>query len=201
MSTYCEDSVQPVTTTRIRKKRKPSRLVTCLLSCVVFLVIVCACLIGVLVLVGRHILYNSPNSAQEHFPSRKIIPLAERSFKRLPNDTRPIIYDLTLLPDLIRGLYKGFANITLEVDHLRKDLVLHSKDLSISEIILTSSQGKRIQILKVNEIEDDQVIVITTQQRVLPGIYYLFIRFDGRMFDKLIGFYRINYTKGGREVR
>lgn len=195
---FCGDDEEP----RLRpKRRKPSALVTCLLSCVCILVIVCACLITVLVFVGRHILYNSPSVVNRGLPTSTLLPHTERSFKRLPNDTRPILYDLTLHPDLIRGLYRGSVNITIEVDNLRKDLVVHSQNLTITEIMVTNSEGQELQILNVKEIVADQVIVITTKQRVLRGIYHLFIKFDGRMFDKLVGFYRSQYRKVNGETR
>lgn len=187
------------TSARIRKR--PNRLVTCLLNCVVFLVIVCTCLLTMLVLVGRHIMNNSHENSQDHFPPKNTTPVAERSFKRLPGDTRPIFYDISLFTDLIRSIYKGSVNITLKVYHPRNDLVIHSKELLISKVILTNCQGEQIRILKVSEVVDDQVIIITTQQRVLPGLYHLFLNFNGKLLNRLWGYYRTIYTKSGKESR
>lgn len=184
------------------RPKKTSSAVPCLLTCCIFLFIICACLVAALVFVGRHILYTSINATHQNLPVRKISSAHSlKSYKRLPNDIRPLLYDLTLLPDLTRGLYKGFVNITVEVDNTRNDIVIHSKNLTITEIILTSSEKRELQILIVKEIVDDEVIVITTKKMVMPGTYYLFLRFDGRMFGKFRGLYRSQYKTAKGEIR
>lgn len=184
------------------RRKKTSSAVPCLLTCCIFLLIICACLVTALVFIGRHILYTSINASQQNLPARKISSAYSlKSYKRLPNDTRPLLYDLTLLPDLTRGLYKGYVNITIEIDNTRNDVVIHSRNLTISEIILTSSENKNLHILIVKEIVEDEVIVITTKKMVTPGVYYLFLRFDGRMFGKFNGFYRSQYKTSTGDIR
>lgn len=184
------------------RRKKTSSAVPCLLTCCIFLLIICACLVAALVFVGRHILYTSINATQQNLPARKISSAYSlKSYKRLPNDTRPLLYELTLLPDLTRGLYKGFVNITIEVDETRNDIVIHSKNLTISEIILADSENRQLQVLIVKEIIDDEVLIITTKKMVTPGIYFLFMRFDGRMFGKFKGLYRSQYKTSKGEIR
>lgn len=184
------------------RRKKTSGAVPCLLTCCIFLLIICACLVTTLVFIGKHILYTSLNASHQNLPARKISSAYSlKSYKRLPNDTRPLFYDLTLLPDLTRGLYKGYVNITVEIDSTRNDVVIHSKNLTISEITLMNSQSKRLQILIVKEIVDDEAIVVTTKKMITPGIYYLFLRFDGRMFGKFRGFYRSQYRTSNGEIR
>lgn len=184
-------------------RRKPTNsVVPCLLTCCIFLLIICACLVAALVFVGRHILYTSVNATHQTLPARKISsPHSFRSYKRLPNDTRPLLYDITLLPDLTRGLYKGFVNITIEIDIIRNDIVIHNKNLTISEVILTDSKNKELHILIVKEVVDDEVLIITTKKMVTPGLYFLFLRFDGRMFGKFQGLYRSHYKTSKGEIR
>lgn len=184
------------------RRKKTSSAVPCLLTCCIFLFIICACLVTALVFIGRHVLYTSINASQQNLPARKISSAYSlKSFKRLPNDTRPLLYDLTLLPDLTRGLYKGLVNITIEVDNSRNDVVIHSKNLTISEIVLTNSENRNLHILIVKEIVEDEVIVITTKKMIAPGLYYLFLRFDGRMFGKFHGFYRSQYKMSSGDIR
>lgn len=184
------------------RRKKTSSAVPCLLTCCIFLLIICACLVTALVFIGKHILYTSINASHQNLPARKISSVYSlKSYKRLPTDTRPLLYDLTLLPDLTRGLYKGFVNITIEIDNTRNDVVIHSKNLTISEITLTDSDNRRLQILIVKEIVEDEIIVITTKKMITPGIYYLFLRFDGLMFGKFRGFYRSQYRTSAGEIR
>lgn len=184
------------------RRKNSSSAVPCLLTCCIFLLIICACLVTALVFIGRHILYSSINATHHNLPARKISSAYSlKSYKRLPNDTRPLLYDLTLLPDLTRGLYKGFVNVTIEIDNVRNDVVIHSKNLTISEIVLKNSESKNLQILIVKEIVEDEVIVITTKKMVTPGVYYLFLRFDGLMFGKFNGFYRSQYRTLAGDIR
>ncbi|XP_023019123.2 aminopeptidase A isoform X2 [Leptinotarsa decemlineata] len=182
-----------------KPRKKSSSTVACLVSCCLFLLIVCGCLITALVFVGRHILYNKPNATRSYPTHRFSEP--QRSYKRLPNDTEPLLYDLTLLPDLTRGLYKGSVNITVSVYGPRRDIIVHSKNLTISEVTLTTNGLKAFSILTIKEQNVDEVLVITTKQKILPGVYYLFIKFEGRLFGKLAGFYRSQYKKSDGKLR
>lgn len=183
-------------------RKKTNGVVACLLTCCIFFFIICVCLVTALVFLGRHILYTSINSTQQNLPARKIsAPFSLKSYKRLPNDTKPLLYDLTLFPDLTRGLYKGSVNITLEIERARNDIIIHSKNLTISEIILKDSENRELQVLIVNEIVNDEVLVITTKKLVSPGLYFLFLRFDAIMFGKFHGIYRSQYKTANGEIR
>ncbi|CAG9823832.1 unnamed protein product [Phaedon cochleariae] len=103
-----------------KTRKKSNKTVACLVSCCLFLLIVCGCLITALVFVGKHILYNSPNVTTKSV-DRNVFSEPQRSYKRLPRDTEPLLYNLTLLPDLPKGLYKGLVNITISVSSHRKD--------------------------------------------------------------------------------
>lgn len=186
-----------------KPRKKTSKTVAVLISCCLFLLIICVCLITVLVFVGKHILYNHPSV---YYVTRKIVPVnslpvPERSYKRLPNDTKPILYDLTLLPDLTTGEYKGFVNMTVNITAFRKDIIVHSKNLSVAEIAITTRNSKVLQVLSIDENLIDEVLIITTREKITPGIYYLFIKFEGSLKDKLTGFYRSQYRQSTGQQR
>ncbi|CAG9823833.1 unnamed protein product [Phaedon cochleariae] len=183
-----------------KTRKKSNKTVACLVSCCLFLLIVCGCLITALVFVGKHILYNSPNVTTKSV-DRNVFSEPQRSYKRLPRDTEPLLYNLTLLPDLPKGLYKGLVNITISVSSHRKDVIIHSKNLTISDVSLVTSDLVSFPILTIKENVADEVLVITTRQKIVPGVYYLFIKFEGRMFGKLSGFYRSHYKKSDGEMR
>ncbi|KAJ8961758.1 hypothetical protein NQ318_021359 [Aromia moschata] len=178
-----------------KPRKRPSRTVAVLVSCCLFLLIVCACLLAALVFVGKHILYNHPHARHV---ARNLQPVGlptetERRFWRLPNDTRPVLYDLTLLPDLAAGEFRGF------VTGHRKDLVLHSKDLSIAEVVVRK-EGRVLQVVDVDESLVGEVVIITTREKIFPGVYYVFIRFGGNLKSRLTGFYQSQYS-GSNGVR
>lgn len=52
---------------------------------------------------------------------------------RLPRSIRPLIYSLTLNPDLVTMTFTGHTAIDMLVLHETKVIVLHSSDLNISK--------------------------------------------------------------------
>ncbi|XP_018565925.1 glutamyl aminopeptidase isoform X2 [Anoplophora glabripennis] len=186
-------------------RKKPSKTVAVLLSCCLCLLVICACLITALVFVGRHILYNQPpvRYVPRNSPSapvdRLLVP--QPRYQRLPRDTKPVLYDLTLLPDLAAGKFEGWVNITINVSGFRKDLVIHSSNLTINEINLVRSDATELRVISVNEVEEDQVLIITTREKILPDVYHLFIGFEGGLKDRLTGFYRSEYGRSGGAAR
>lgn len=186
-------------------RKRPSKTVAVLLSCCLCLLVVCACLITTLVFVGRHILYNQPPARYVPKTSspvpidRLLVP--QPRYQRLPRDTKPVLYDLTLLPDLAASKFEGWVNITINVSGFRKDLVIHSSNLSINEIKLVRSDSKELRVLSVNEVQEDQVLIITTREKILPDVYYLFIGFEGSLKDRLTGFYKSEYGRSRGAAR
>lgn len=186
-------------------RKRPSRTVAVLFSCCLCLLVICACLVATLVFVGRHILYNHPSArhiAKDTPPAsidRLLVP--QPRYQRLPRDTRPLLYDLTLLPDLTAGSFVGWVNVTVSVTGFRRDLVVHSKNLSINEIKLVRSDSAELRVISVNEVHEDEVLIITTREKILPDVYHLFIGFESGLKDKLTGFYRSEYLRSKGEAR
>lgn len=186
-------------------RKRPSRTVAVLFSCCVCLFVICACLVTVLVFVGRHILFNQPlarHIAKTTPPAsvdRLLVP--QPRYQRLPRDTRPLLYDLTLLPDLAAGDFEGWVNVTINVTGFRRDLVIHSKNISINEIKLVRSDAKELRVISVNEVQEYDVLIILTREKILPDVYYLFIGFESSLKDKLTGFYKSEYQRSNGEAR
>ncbi|KAJ8979934.1 hypothetical protein NQ317_003676 [Molorchus minor] len=124
----------------------------------------------------------------------------ERIFWRLPNDTKPMLYNLTLLPDLTTGEFKGSVNITVRVMGFRKDFIVHSKHLYITDIGITSPH-RTLKVINIDENLVDEVLVITTREKIFPGVYYLYIQFGGSLKNGLSGFYQSQYRTSTGNIR
>lgn len=168
-----------------KPKRKSRKTFAVLLSCCLFLAIVCASLLAALVLIGKHIVYNSaPRNVHQ---TSKDVPKYDHS--RLPRDTFPITYDIVLKPDLNTGNFTGTVNITVNVTTTRKDLIVNSKNLNIESVTLLRD-GKERNVENVQENVVEEVLVIETREIIQPGIYYLYFKYNGSMKNKRVGLYR-----------
>lgn len=165
------------------------KTVAFLLSCSLFLGVLCGCLLAALVFVGKHYGKNTiPQAVNEKITSKYLVA-------RLPNDTFPIHYDITLEPNVISGAFQGKVNITIDVTEARENLIVHSKNLSITEVSLESANISKIfAVQNVRENFVDDTILVYPNQKVLPGVYYLSFNFTGSLLNKTHGFYRSQYT-------
>lgn len=193
----------PRTNTRrnnVKVRRKPRKTVVMLISCCLFLLIVCSCLLAALVLIGKHFVYNPIGNSKT--PLKSDVPSARRSIFRLPKDTLPLKYDVTLLPDLETGTFKGKVNVTLEIASARSNIVLHSKNLSIETVELTFvNDSLAILVQNVEANEADETIAIVPKTHLKPGIYTLALKYSGSLVGKLAGFYKSTYRSKGSNNR
>lgn len=184
-------------------RRKPQKTLVMLISCCLFLFIVCSCLLAALVLIGKHFVYNSiAESNKPHHQEENVTYANKRLVSRLPSDTRPLHYNLTLIPHLDTGLYEGEVNITLEIETERHNIVLHSLNLSIDTVDLTLINGyKTITVQNIQTNEYDETVVIVPKEQLLPGLYSLFIKYSGTILHKIVGFYKSKYLSANNETR
>lgn len=195
--------VAPRSNTRrdnVRVRKKPKKTVVMLISCCLFLLIVCSCLLAALVLVGKHFVYN-PISVYKP-PLKNFVPATRKTVFRLPKDTIPLKYDLTLLPILETGTYQGKVNITLKIVSTRNNIILHSKNLSIETVELTFiNKSLVIEVQNVEVNERDETIAVLPKTKLKPGIYSLFLKYRGSLVGKLAGFYKSQYKGNGNRTR
>lgn len=186
----------------VKVRRKARKTVVMLISCCLFLLIVCSCLLAALVLIGKHFVYNSVGNQKNVLKSAKPSSTSRSSIFRLPSDTRPLKYDVTLLPDLETGTFRGKVNVTLEIASARNNIILHSKNLSIETIELTFvNAALSVLVQNVEANERDETIVIVPKMELMPGIYTLVLNYSGNAMGKLSGLYKSQYKPKGNGNR
>lgn len=97
-------------------------------------------------------------------------------FRLLPNPI-PQDYDLTLNVNLDEGYYDGHEMITLEVKAKINQIVLHSHELTISNIIL---DNYRYPLSSIKSHQEDMKISFPTPSLKI-GQHHLFLDFHGRL--------------------
>ncbi|KUI53963.1 Aminopeptidase 2, mitochondrial [Cytospora mali] len=114
----------------------------------------------------------------------------------LPVNVVPTHYDLTLEPDLSKFTFDGSVLIDLDVAEDSKSISLHTLELDIHSVKV-SSDGKVISDSpEVSYDEKTQVSKIDFSDAILKGSKaQLEIKFTGQLNDKMAGFYRSTYKK------
>ncbi|MGH7905246.1 MAG: M1 family metallopeptidase, partial [Candidatus Binataceae bacterium] len=110
---------------------------------------------------------------------------------RLPSFVKPERYELRIAPDLTAAEFAGEETVTLKIEQLTSDIVLHALELTLHEITIERG-GKRITGT-AEMIPAFEQARIRFAQELEPGQWILRIGFSGILNDKLHGFYRSQY--------
>lgn len=118
----------------------------------------------------------------------------------LPDNVRPVHYDLTLTPNFDDFTFSGEVDITVRMDTGTSEIVLNCSEIEIqsASIIWTGSGGEHVQSASGIAYDADAEIATIGLAEVVPeglsGDQHLRMQFTGELNDKLRGFYRSQYT-------
>lgn len=119
---------------------------------------------------------------------------------RLPNTTHPIAYDLSLFTriDLLDFNFNGYVKISIAVDIPTNEIVLHAKQLNISNVQLVRYSGGvplPIALLPHKHDKRTEFLTIPTNSVTLNAGDQLLleISYNGTLRDTNNGFYRSSY--------
>lgn len=117
---------------------------------------------------------------------------------RLSGQIRPLLYDLTLEPDLKKFTFRGRETMHFELLKASDSLTLHAADLQVLSADLVS--GRFVE--KATSIVYDpklETVTFRFKKRFGPGRNYsLRLEFDGELNDQMHGFYRTSYLVRGK---
>ena len=117
---------------------------------------------------------------------------------RLPPNIHPERYEIFLKPDLKDFVFEGEETIYLIFDKSTKEIILHSKDLEISEVKVRG-KSKEVSRGTVSYDKKSETAVFKFANKIPAGQAELKIKFRGALTDKLKGFYRSRYEVNGEE--
>ena len=118
----------------------------------------------------------------------------------LPETARPSKYRIKLQPDLENFTFDGEQSVDLLILEATSTIVLNSIDLEISNTTLHAN-GTTLTSKSVTIDKDAETATLDFGETIQPGDARLEMVFTGELNDKLMGFYRSEYTSQDGETR
>lgn len=122
----------------------------------------------------------------------------KKSKVRLPEHTRPQKYQITLKPDLESFLFEGKETIFLVIDKTTSEIILHAKDLKVSNV---HYRGKGVGLRAKRIVFDKKSETVSFKfLKPLPkGAGELSLEFKGILNNQMRGFYKSSYMHKGEQ--
>lgn len=119
---------------------------------------------------------------------------------RLPKTVSPIHYDLTIHPNLTSLNFSGMVRILLDVHDDTSTIILHVKQMQISNALLLAPEGVRpLQVLEYPRFH--QLALLSDSPLTKGRKYEIQLAFAANLSDSYHGFYKSSYSTSSGEVR
>ncbi|CAK9301296.1 unnamed protein product [Gordionus sp. m RMFG-2023] len=122
----------------------------------------------------------------------------KKTFQRLPKTVIPRHYDIEIKPNLKNLNFTGKELIDIEIKEATNKIVLNSLELVIKDAQLINDKKETTKANISYDIENEQAIFNFTNQ-LNPGKAHLQLTFDGKLSDKMRGFYITKYMYNKEE--
>lgn len=121
---------------------------------------------------------------------------------RLPNNVRPLSYDIYIHPNLTTFKFYGRVKIALRCYRPTKNIILHLRDLSVGDIKLTDSKQNHLKIARtVQHKKNQQYLIATDKELREKETYAIYLENNGTLSNNLEGFYKSSYKTKSGQVR
>lgn len=119
---------------------------------------------------------------------------------RLPKTISPLHYDLTIHPNLTTLDFTGVVRIDLDVHEDTDTVILHAKQMHISNVLLLAPEGARpLQMLEYPSFH--QLALLSDSVLTRGRKYEVILEFAANLSDSFHGFYKGSYRTSSGEVR
>lgn len=119
---------------------------------------------------------------------------------RLPKTVSPLHYDLTIHPNLTTLDFTGVVRILLDVHEDTDTIILHAKQMQISNALLLAPEG--VRPLGVLEYPRFHQLGLLSDSVLIKGRKYeVQLEFAANLSDSFHGFYKSSYRTSSGEVR
>ena len=112
---------------------------------------------------------------------------------RLPQNVRPLKYNISLEPDLETFTFAGVMHIDLEINTPTNRVVMNAAELDINSALI-HQENQTMNSSSVSLDEEAETVTFEFRNPLLPGRATINIEFNGTLNENLCGFYRSKYT-------
>ncbi|KAL4607644.1 hypothetical protein ACB092_09G190300 [Castanea dentata] len=164
---------------------------------------------GLLLALASYIYIRSRRRPDSRKNMKVMVSMEEfKGQPRLPKFAVPKRYDIRLKPNLTTCKFAGSVAIELKVVADTSFIVLNAAELSIDTTSVSftypaahSSNSKQqvLKPLKVDVVEEDEILVLNFADTLPIGLGLLTIHFQGSLNDKMKGFYISTYEHNGEK--
>lgn len=102
----------------------------------------------------------------------------------LPKSITPVKYHLRIWPNTDGPEFKGEVTIEIDVTVPTKSIGLHAKDLTISSAKIDD------EISEWSAMAECEMLFFKSATELAIGKHELFVSYEGKHADQLVGFYR-----------
>ncbi|GJQ68130.1 hypothetical protein Trydic_g10715 [Trypoxylus dichotomus] len=121
---------------------------------------------------------------------------------RLPSFIKPIRYNITIHPNLTTHEVKGQVSIEFYIEKDTNFIVLHSKNLTITDKLVQDKKGHTLRITKLLEYPTAQQLYIEIKDKFRKrNNYTLSLRYTSKLNRDFEGFYISSYINLDGEKR
>lgn len=122
--------------------------------------------------------------------------MSKKQMLRLQEFVNPENYKITIEPSKDMNSYQGVVQIKAKITKPTKDIILHSKDLTIRST--TICLGNQCLLPKLKEDKDNESIKLENNKEI-TGEIEIHIEFNGKIEGNLIGLYKSKYEHNGKD--
>uniref|UniRef100_A0A673C166 Aminopeptidase n=1 Tax=Sphaeramia orbicularis TaxID=375764 RepID=A0A673C166_9TELE len=142
----------------------------------------------------------SPNQSSKEVPISTNGQPFPWDLMRLPRSVSPLHYDLTIHPNLTSLTFTGVVRIQLEVHEHTRTVILHAKQMEVSNVIILAPEGVRpLQVLEYPRFH--QIALVSDSWLIKGRKYEVQMEFAANLSDSYHGFYKSSYRTSSGEIR
>jgi hypothetical protein len=123
------------------------------------------------------------------------VTAADTSY-RLPENVRPLTYDVYLKPEFQNFTYQGSVKIRVKVLEGTREIILHANRQVITNIQVSGPQTNLITTPNL-DVEKHFLIINNTSNFSADTEYIIDITFTANLAEDMFGFYRSSYFYEG----
>ena len=124
-------------------------------------------------------------------------PLSMNNKQRLLDIISPVSYDITLRPDMRQFTFTGEETVIFFVKKPTNDIVLHAKNLIITQAVLLLDGKEHEAEIVYNK--KDMTVVFHFAEKLAKGEQKIHITFSGIIGEQLKGWYKSAYAVNGEK--